>query len=203
MRLLDKSMEPTLMKEIDKCKWDVKELTLTTPQDEENAKMASIEKAAWYKDEFGESLFDMEEKEKKEFATKEQLVDLYREDKSFQTVTKKKDSPAGPTAQQGVGFDDGISVLSEGGKIQDKEDLSKLTKEQLIEKLMSRAEIASTSGSQPGRKSPAAGGVHGKDSGEAESISSGSSDSDSSGSGSMSTSSGEGKSVESTPAHGE
>eukprot|EP00956_Cyclotella_meneghiniana_P029164 scaffold69908_cov39-Cyclotella_meneghiniana.AAC.1 len=203
MRLLDKSMEPTLMKEIDKCKWDVKELTLTTPQDEENAKMASIEKAAWYKDEFGESLFDMEEKEKKEFATKEQLEDLYREDKSFQTVTKKKDSPAGSTAQQGVGFDDGVSVLSEGVNSQGKEDLSKLTKEQLIEKLMSRAEIASTSGSQSGRKSSAAGGVHGKDSDGAESISSSSSHSDSSGSNSMSTSSDEGKSVESTPAHGE
>eukprot|EP00956_Cyclotella_meneghiniana_P034609 scaffold106721_cov50-Cyclotella_meneghiniana.AAC.1 len=109
MTLLDKVMDPTLMKEIDKCTWDVKELVLTTPQDVENAKTVSIEKAAWYKDELGESLFDMAEKEKKEFATKEQLEDLYKEDKSFQTVTKKKDSPGEAAAQQGVGFDDGVS----------------------------------------------------------------------------------------------
>eukprot|EP00956_Cyclotella_meneghiniana_P024839 scaffold50539_cov33-Cyclotella_meneghiniana.AAC.1 len=156
-------MDPTLMKEIDKCTWDVKELVLTTPQDVENAKTVSIEKAAWYKDELGESLFDMAEKEKKEFATKEQLEDLYKEDKSFQTVTKKKDSPGEAAAQQGVGFDDGVSVISEAGNSTREEDLSKLTKEQLIERLMSKAEIASNSGSQPGRKSLAVDGVRGKD----------------------------------------
>eukprot|EP00956_Cyclotella_meneghiniana_P037290 scaffold136591_cov39-Cyclotella_meneghiniana.AAC.1 len=155
MTLSDKVMDPTLMKEIDKCTWDVKELVLTTPQDVENAKTVSIEKAAWYKDELGESLFDMAEKDKKEFATKEQLEDLYKEDKSFQTVTKKKDSPGGAAAQAGVGFDDGVSVISEAGNSGVVEDLSKLTKEQLIERLMSKAEIASNSGSQPGRKSSA------------------------------------------------
>eukprot|EP00956_Cyclotella_meneghiniana_P000636 scaffold685_cov48-Cyclotella_meneghiniana.AAC.2 len=209
MKMLDKVMDPTLMKEIEKCKWDVKELVLTTPQDEENAKTMSIEKAAWYKDEVGESLFDMAEKEKKEFSSKEQLEDLYKEDKSFQTITKKKDSPAGAAAQQGVGFDDGVSVVSETGGSGGQEDLSKLTKEQLIERLMSKAEIASNSGSQPGRKSMAVDGVRGKDGDEVESISSGSSassdnSSDSSSVGSStSPPSGGGKSAESTSARGE
>ena len=109
-----------------------------------NEKLAAIQDAAWHKDEFATSDFDIKDKEKKEFSSKEQLEDLY-EDKLYKTVTKKK----GAKTTSGVEFGD----VSEMGDRMDEEaadgeevvDLSKLSKEQLIEKLMKKAEITSNS----------------------------------------------------------
>ena len=200
--LLEKTMDPTLVKDIDKCKWDAVAKVLTSPQDEENERMAVIEKAAWYKDEFGGSLFEMGGKEKKEFSTREQLEDLYKEDQSFHTVTKKKGTPAKGKGQ-GVGFADGtVGKMSAGGHEGGTEDLSMLTKEQLIERLMRNADITSNSGSQPSRTSSAAGEVHSID-GDESGSSSGSYSSGSSENSSESLPSGGGKTVRLSSAHSE
>ena len=177
MDVLKGTMDPILVDDIEKCSWDSEKLILTTPQDEENAKLAAMENAAWYKDEFGGNVFDMEDKEKKEFSTKEQMEDLY-EEKSFQTVTRKKDGTG-----RGVGFTDGEAAIpqatmKEGG---DGESLSKLTKEQLIERLMRKAEISSNSGSLPSGSNSAVdavGSVDGSDDSSSGSSSSSSSSSE-------------------------
>ena len=56
------TIDPSFTNEVDNCKWDEEKLVLTTPQDEENAKAAMLEQAAWYKDAFGENAFDMSKK---------------------------------------------------------------------------------------------------------------------------------------------
>ena len=172
--VVGKVMDPTLVKEVPNCTWDAATKVLTTPQDVANAKLAAIEDAAWYKDEFATSDFDMKDKEKKEFSSKEQLEDLY-EEKSYKTVTKKK----GAKRTSGVEFEN----VSEMGDQMDEEavdgeevvDLSKLSKEQLIERLMKKAEITSHSGSRPSANSSAAGAAGSDDSGSSSSGSSGSS----------------------------
>ena len=146
VEVISKSFEPMLVRDIDKCKWEASGCVLTTPEDEVNAQAAALEKAAWYIDEFGGSMFDMGEKEKKEFSSKEQLEDLY-EDKSFQTVTKGKIRGS----KVGVRFageeDTAERCAQKGGS--GEQDYSKLSKEKLIELLMSKAGISSNSGSQP------------------------------------------------------
>eukprot|EP00956_Cyclotella_meneghiniana_P026325 scaffold56619_cov40-Cyclotella_meneghiniana.AAC.2 len=177
MEVLKGTMDPILVDEIGKCSWDSEKLILTTPQDEENAKLAVMENAARYKDEFGGNVFDMDDKEKKEFSTKEQMEDLY-EEKSYQTVTRKKDGTG-----RGVGFTDGEAAIPQAATKEgdDGEDLSKLTKEQLIQRLMRKAEISSNSGSLPSGSNSAVdavGSVDGSDDSSSGSSSSSSSSSE-------------------------
>lgn len=199
--LVGKVMDPTLVKDVPNCTWDATTKVLTTPQDVANEKLAAIEDAAWYKDEFATSDFDLKDKEKKEFSSKEQLEDLY-EEKSYKTVTKKK----GTKTTSGVEFGDvskmGDQMDEEAADGEEEVDLSKLSKEQLIERLMKKAEITSNSGSRPSRNSSAAGVADSDDSGSSSSGSSGSS-STSSGVEDMSPSSAEGNTARPTPARSE
>ena len=61
-KVVKATIDPSFTNEVDNCKWDEEKLVLTTPQDEENAKAAMLEQAAWYKDAFGENAFDMSKK---------------------------------------------------------------------------------------------------------------------------------------------
>ncbi len=57
--LLKESCCPTLVEGINRCQWDKKERVLTTPEQLEDEKwLAAIEKAAWYRDEFGKHMVD-------------------------------------------------------------------------------------------------------------------------------------------------
>ena len=55
-RLLKISVDPELIKEIGKCKWDKKKLALITPKDAEEANKKKLEEAAWYQKDYGVKL---------------------------------------------------------------------------------------------------------------------------------------------------
>ena len=82
------TIDPTFTNDIDNCTWDEVKLVLATPQEAENKKMAVMEKAAWYKDAYGENVFDMNKQEKKKQISSVELEDL-RAEPSVKTVTMK------------------------------------------------------------------------------------------------------------------
>ena len=47
--LLKASCDPSLFHNLAKCKWNKEKKMLTTPEDEERAKEAAMQNAAWYK----------------------------------------------------------------------------------------------------------------------------------------------------------
>ena len=57
-RLLEVSVDPTLLLDVGNCKWDSKTRTLTTPNDAENEESLALEKAAWYNNDFGIKMGD-------------------------------------------------------------------------------------------------------------------------------------------------
>jgi hypothetical protein len=67
------TIDPMVTSEVDQCKWDAKKLVLSTLQDEENKRNATLQNVAWYKDAFGEYAFDMIKKEKKKQMRAEEL----------------------------------------------------------------------------------------------------------------------------------
>jgi hypothetical protein len=56
--------DPVLVQAIDSCQWNEETRVLTTPQDEENKRLAAMESVPWYKDAFGANVFDMSKKER-------------------------------------------------------------------------------------------------------------------------------------------
>ena len=52
-RLLEVSVDPTMLLDIGNCKWDAKPRTLATPNDAANDESLALEKAAWYNNNFG------------------------------------------------------------------------------------------------------------------------------------------------------
>ena len=121
--------DPMLVRDIDNCKWDAETRVLTTPQDEENEKLAAMESAAWYKDAFGDNVFDMSKKDKAKKLSASELEDLHVEH-SVNTAGKKpghyEGSPRADTFVVGKkkrkGTSDGIAQAN-------AEDLEKFTKE--------------------------------------------------------------------------
>ena len=73
-----------LVRDIDNCKWDAETRILTTPQDEENERLAAMES----EDAFGEHVFDMSKKEKSKKLSASELEDLHAEH-SAETAGKK------------------------------------------------------------------------------------------------------------------
>ena len=62
--LLKSSCDPSLFHNVKKCTWDKETKVLTTPEDKEKAKEEEMQKAAWYKDEFGDFMeFAQKQKE--------------------------------------------------------------------------------------------------------------------------------------------
>ena len=92
--VISKSMDPILVNEIERCQWDEKAMTLTTPEDVENDKMKKMEEAAWYNDVFGDNIFDLRKQEKRTFANKEALQELHC-DHSYKSIHKKKGNYVG------------------------------------------------------------------------------------------------------------
>jgi hypothetical protein len=88
-RIIQGSLDPSLVNAITCCKWDKDKKVLTTPQDEASEKMQALEKAAWYNNMFGEHMVDTGKKEKNQYATKEMLDEL-NAGHSFKSVHKKK-----------------------------------------------------------------------------------------------------------------
>jgi len=197
-KVVKSTIDPMFMSEVDQCKWDAEKLVLTTPQDEENERNASLEQAAWYKDAFGENAFDMSKKEKKRQMGEEELEDLHA-DCSVKTVTKKPGrydgSPGAETFV--VGQKKGSKNTAVGSKV---DDLESLSKDELLRMLRAAHISPQKKGSQP-RNSGA--GANGSDAGESSSSGEQSSSGSSSSSGSASLSSAGGKSHAESLAQGE
>jgi hypothetical protein len=175
-RIVKSTMDPSFTNEVDQCKWDAEKLLLTTPQDEEAAKVAALEQAAWYKDAFGGNAFDMSKKEQKKQLGAKELEDLHAEC-SVKTVTKKsgryEGSPGAETFV--VGKKKGTEqAAASAGK---EDELDKLSREELL-RMLRGAHISPQKGSQPkGRKAGANGSDAGESSFSGESSSGSSSDS--------------------------
>ena len=52
-RLLEVSVDPTMLLDVGDCKWDSKTRTLTTPNDAANEESLALKQAAWYNNGFG------------------------------------------------------------------------------------------------------------------------------------------------------
>ena len=146
--LMDKACDPTLVKNVKHCLWDGTTKTLTMPEDEEEAKKAKLEEAAWYNGAFG----DVMDSPKKKGTSKMKQMDpegVYKlgDDHSINSIhnrfgSSKKGyggSPGAPYFQVGEKklkeskpLDGEDMVMQE--KDEDK-DLNLLSKRELIKRL--------------------------------------------------------------------
>jgi hypothetical protein len=76
-KVVSGSIDPTFGREIEQCKWDKETRVLTTSEYEEKEKLEAMEWAAWYKDAYGEKVFDMSKKEKRKKFSAMELEDLH------------------------------------------------------------------------------------------------------------------------------
>jgi hypothetical protein len=190
-RVIRGCFDPVLVQAIDSCQWNEETRVLTTPQDEENERLAAMESAAWYKDAFGANVFDMSKKERPKQLSSSQLEDLHAEH-SVKTAGKK------PGRYEGS---PGVETFVEGQKKRSQssgakttatdEDLEKFTREELLAMLRKTKITSQGKGSQPRANRACVGG---KDTDGDSSISESGSSSDSSNSSSSSSSSAEDKS---------
>jgi hypothetical protein len=199
-RVIRGCFDPVLVREIDSCQWNEETRVLTTPQDEENERLAAMESAAWYKDAFGANVFDMSKKEKPKQMSASEMEDLHAEH-SVKTAGKKPGRYEGSPGVETFVVGQKKGNQSPGSKEQaTDEDLEKFTKEELLELLRKTKITSQGKGSQP-RAKPA--GVGGKDADEDSSISGSGSSRESSDSSSSSSSSAEDKFSASPSAQGE
>jgi hypothetical protein len=178
-RVIQSSLDPSLVNAIGQCNWDKVKKVLTTPEDEANEKMRSLEKAAWYNNMFGDHMLDTSKKEKNQYAAKEMLDEL-NAGHSFKSVHKKKGNYQGTPGA--VEFDlsgkrDGREAAgSVGGgtakSVGSAKSLEGMSREQLIALMRKHNISPKTVGSQPTKGNSEAGSGCGA---EAESLSSGSS----------------------------
>ena len=199
-RVVQGCFDPVLVWAIDSCQWNEETRVLTTPQDAENERLAAMESAAWYKDAFGENVFDMSKKEKSKELSAREMEDLHAEH-SVKTAGKKPGCYEGSPGAETFVVGQKKGNQSSGGKAQaTDEDLEKFSKEELLELLRKTKITPQGKGSQP-RANRA--GVGGDDADGASSISGSSSSSSSSSLSSSSSSSAEEKSVTPPSAPGE
>lgn len=89
--LLKEACCPTLFANINLCTWDDEANTITTPeQAAEEQRLAAIEKAPWYKDEFGKHMVDKMKQIKRNYTDPEALYDLDGE-RSVKTLNARND----------------------------------------------------------------------------------------------------------------
>ena len=104
MRLVKCTIDPSLAKEINKCTWDEKNWTLTTPMDEENAKRKKLEDAAWYQSDYGAQLTKGKKGAKDDFLAPEDIYKL-DDDHTYKTLNERpgtyKGSPGAETLDLG------------------------------------------------------------------------------------------------------
>ncbi len=143
------TIDPVFVREIEACSWNAETRVLTTPQDVENEKSAAMESAAWYKDVFGDNVFDLSKKEKPKKMSAAELEDLHAEH-SVKTATKQQGryegSPGAETFVVGQKTGKATSVSA----AQDEDvDLDQYSREELLE-LLCKAKISpQRKGSQP------------------------------------------------------
>lgn len=143
------TIDPIFVREIDECNWNTETKVLTTPQDVENEKSAAMESAAWYKDVFGENVFDLRKKETPKKMSAAELEDLHAEH-SVKTATKQQGryegSPGAETFVVGQKTGKATSVSAAQGE---EADLDQYSREELLE-LLRKAKISPQGkGSQP------------------------------------------------------
>jgi hypothetical protein len=148
-KVIGGTIDPIFVREIDGCNWNAETRVLTTPQDVENEKSAAMESAAWYKDVFGDNVFDLSKKEKPKKMSAAELEDLHAEH-SVKTATKQhgryEGSPGAETFVVGQKTRKATSVSA----AQDEDvDLDQYSREELLE-LLRKAKISPQGkGSQP------------------------------------------------------
>ena len=101
MTLLREACCPTLVGSIKECTWDSKTKTITTAaQAAEEARLQEMEKAPWYRDEFGKNMID-KIKKVKSYADAEALYALDGE-RSVKTLHARNDpQPSAPKKRKG------------------------------------------------------------------------------------------------------
>jgi hypothetical protein len=192
--------DPVLVRAIDDCQWDEATRVLTTPQDAENEKLAAMESAAWYKDAFGDNVFDMSKKEQSKKLSLREMEDLHAEH-SVKTAGKTPGRYEGSPGVETFVVGQKEGQQASGGKAQAAdEDLEKYSREELLELLRKTKISPQGKGSQP-RANRA--GVGSDDADGASSISGSSSSSSDSSSDSSSSSSAGDKSATPPSAQGE
>ncbi len=91
--LLKESCCPVLVGGINRCQWNEKERVISTPEQlEDDKRLAAIEKAAWYRDEFGKHMVDGMKKVK-QYTDPEALYNLDGE-RSVKTLNTRNDPKA-------------------------------------------------------------------------------------------------------------
>ena len=144
-RVIRGCFDPVLVQAIDSCQWNTEIRVLTTPQDEDNERLAVMESVAWYKDAFGANVFDMSKKEKPKQLSARELEDLHAEH-SVKTAGKQPGRYEGSPGVETfvVGQRKGSQSSGAKPKVAD-EDLEKFTKEELLE-LLRKTKITSHQG---------------------------------------------------------
>jgi hypothetical protein len=149
-RLVRATVDPSLVNAIEDCRWNEKEMIITTPEDEEQEKLKAMEDAAWYNDEFGDHMVDTSKKEKMQYASKEALDELNC-DHSYKSVHQKKGnyvgSPDAPTFQVG-GKAMEVDISSDEEEDEGGVDLEKMSHAELV-KLLKKTKIAAKSKGSP------------------------------------------------------
>jgi hypothetical protein len=148
-KVVSGTIDPTLVREIKDCEWDKEKRVLTTPKDAHNAKLEEMEKAAWYKDAYGENGFDMSKKEKgKKFSALE-LEDLHAAN-SVKMASKKNGQYKGSPGVETFFVSQKKGTVSMDGLAQATADeWEGKTREELL-KMLRKASISSQGkGSQP------------------------------------------------------
>ena len=154
--LLKASCDPSLFHNLSKCKWDKGKKILTTPEDEERAKEAAMQNAAWYKNDFG-AFMDSPQKKKGKGNNQVDPEHIYDLDgtHSVKTIRERPGkgnvyggSPGAPVFQIGGEQKKKQTVIELDDKDEEM-DLSELTREQLIARLQKASISGKSKGSAP------------------------------------------------------
>jgi hypothetical protein len=92
-RLLEVSVDPTMLLDVRNCKWDAKTRTLTTPNDAANEESLALEKAAWYNNDFGmkmgKSLAEEARKKQSQLMNPEDIYQIDQDDHTYHTLNER------------------------------------------------------------------------------------------------------------------
>jgi len=180
------SIDPTFVREVVNCTWDKETRVLTTPEDAEAEKLAAMEEAAWYKDAYGDNVFDLSKKDKGKRFSAAELEDLHAAN-SVKTVSKTQSHYSGlPGVETFVVGQKKGKALAGGSAQATADEFDGKSREELLAMLRKASISPTKTGSQPkeNRAGVGSGGVD-----EDSSLSGSSSSSSSSGSDSTSASS--------------
>lgn len=169
--LLKESCDPSLFHSAAQCTWDKDKRILITPDDKKKEKEKALEDAAWYKDKFGEFMDSPKKKKGKQtYTDPENLYDLDgthsvksisakpRGDKLYGgtpgapafRVGRKQKKQDGKAAKN-INVDSDDDDVSNPSSSSD--DISKLSKEELIQRLRNASVSTKPKGSAPKHRS--------------------------------------------------